>query len=184
MKFYIKCAWTIRICTNLQPTSVLNCYSPGLQILKKEKWNLLEMMCQIAQLAWKSSSEDKLLCAPPWHPWKAEHSWVLPQGRLFLAKQYHFCCQYNSSKSHIPAMHATVMAWKSLEVVCKVLWAEIRHPINIYMEHVQTGAMVTSLGAAWMWRLQHNLLLALVFESKAAGNQEMIVVRGTVPSSS
>lgn len=56
------------------------------------------MMCRIAQLAWKSSSEDKLLCAPPWHPWKAEHSWVLPQGRLFLAKQYHFCCQYNSFK--------------------------------------------------------------------------------------
>ena len=52
------------------------------------------MKHQIVQLAWKSSFEGKLLCVPPWHSRKAEHSQALLHGRLLLANQYHFCYQY------------------------------------------------------------------------------------------
>lgn len=49
-----------------------------------------------------------------------------------------------ASESHIPAVHAMVMAQESLEKVYEVLWAEIKHQINIYMEHAQIGAVVIS----------------------------------------
>lgn len=53
------------------------------------------MRHQIIQLAQKSSSEGKLLPAPPWHPRKAEHNRVLLHSRLLLPNQYHFCYQYH-----------------------------------------------------------------------------------------
>lgn len=39
------------------------------------------------------------------------------------------------SERHIPAEHATAMAQESVEKVYKVLRAEIKYQINIYIDH-------------------------------------------------